>query len=295
MKPILAYVWQRRWCRLLVALTILCALPLLNSFVRQSIFGPTIDGIPWCEWEDYLRRSVHPDRSSPSWFERTLDKILPTKRMGGAVNLDTLAALPLYLHLAEDSDVKVRQEALGRMVHGYTYREHQSEIMPTYRRHLQDADPYCRLCAAEGIWNETKDREMIAVVLLLTDQAQASVHMSAGCLLAEMAGADPDLFEPLSKLAEDADLYVRIAAVSSMKHFGKRGVPVLRQALQDSAPYVRFCAITAASKLGQDALELTPLLRPFQKDPNPHVGRSAAHALYMIDPKQFPKPATWVD
>ena len=48
MKAALNYIWTHRWCRLVIGGSILCALPMLHPFVRQSIFGPTIDGIPWC-------------------------------------------------------------------------------------------------------------------------------------------------------------------------------------------------------------------------------------------------------
>ena len=294
MKAFLAYLWNRWSCRLLLAVAILCALPLLHPFARQTIFGPTIDGLPWCVWEDEVRFFANGGPDERSWLQKALEKIGLSKPPRLFLNLESRQALPLYLHLAEDGNVKVRQSSLGHL--SRLLEKDEAAILPAFRRHLEDADPCCRLIAAQCIWRATKDRAMIAVVLPLRDDADFFVRGSVTETLEEMGGTDPDLFDPMSRLVGDANPLVRNAAVRSMRHFGKRGVPILRQALLDADPQVRSSAIGAASELGDDGLELAPVLQELQKnDPRSWFQRDAAHALYKMAPKQFPKPATWID
>ena len=46
----------RRWLLgLLGAAALLFGVLMLHPYPRQSLFGPTIRGKPWCEWEDTVR------------------------------------------------------------------------------------------------------------------------------------------------------------------------------------------------------------------------------------------------
>ena len=67
MKRLLASFWQRRWCRALLWAAIAFGLACLHPFVRQSIFGPTIEGIPWCVWESRVRERANIDQPK-SWL-----------------------------------------------------------------------------------------------------------------------------------------------------------------------------------------------------------------------------------
>lgn len=287
MKPILSYVWQRRWCRLLVAMALLVALPMLHPFLRQSILGPKINGIPWCVWENAVRHAANPNRKQQSWLYQTLEKLHLRQ---GNVDLpdDAVSLWPIYVHLAEDADVEVRRHALKHLGwHGAS----RPEIVRSLRQHIKDADVRCRLSTAWGLWRMTKEEDVKVTVLPLVDHADNQIRREAVSLLSSMSRDMPALFDILSDLATDPDGHVRMSAIQSMPHFGRRGVPILRDAVRDSSLPVRHSAISAAGKLRKVGSELVPSLQVLQEDADPYIRLSAAHALHSIDPKRFAKPA----
>jgi HEAT repeat protein len=137
----------------------------------------------------------------------------------------------------------------------------------------------------------TKDIELKAIALPLLDHADANVRISAIRVLSEMAGDAPDLFDPLSKMMGESDWRVRVAVVSSMSYFGKRGLPVLQRGLGDPGREVRVYAVLSAGRLGKVAEELIPILLTLQNDPSPFFRDGVPRALHQIDPKRFAKPA----
>lgn len=285
MRSFFANLWQRRGRRLLCIGLIVAALPLLHPFVRQSTFGPKIDGIPWCVWDAEVRREAHAGEPR-SWFVQLMEK-LGLRDQSLAIDLDSRKLVPVLLHMAEDPDEKVRRVALDRLQRWH--KEHEEEITPVFERHLDDGDAHCRLNAAWGVWVTRKDPKAIPVVLPFKEHADPFVRACAIDLLAEAAALDPALFGTLAPLAEDSNPQVRRIAVRSMRHFGKRGMPILQRALTDNGPGVRMMAIFAAADLGKDAEELIPILQTFASDANYRL--QAAHALHKIDPKRFPGPA----
>jgi hypothetical protein len=289
MKALIAVVWQRRWCSFLAIVFALCTLPLLQPFVRQSIFGPTINGIPWCVWENEIR-AASSGVTEPSWFQRMMEKVGLFKREAHVLNLDSNAAMPVFRHLSDDGNVKVRRYALSMLS---SNGEDKHENLLIMRRHIQDDDPSCRLSAAHLIWQVEKDRAMIGLALALKDEPDLTVRRNACYLLNDMAEFDAALFEPMSKMVNDPDHVVRGTAINAMQHFGKRGVPILRVAMRDPIVYVRHRAIGAATQLGKDGAALFPDLLQLKTDADPYICRNAAHSLYIMDPKQFDKPATW--
>jgi hypothetical protein len=293
MKTLLANLWNRRWCRLLLAVTTLCALTLLHPFVRQSIFGPMIDGIPWCVWEEEVRRDAHPElRGLPrSWFYRQMEAIGVLKRQPdmGAGDLGGTVTLPLYLHLVNDGDVNVRRYALRRLAN----RPNPSgaEVLSICRQRLVDDDPEIRLFAAHGIWRATKEPEAQRIILGMLDDSDSALRWRTAKVLRSMAPEAPDLFEPLAKLTEDSESLVRHTAVWSMAHFGQRGLPILQTAYRDSDKGIRYIAVVATGQLKKDAEPLIPVLISLQADSDPQFRAAVTHALELIDPKRFAKPA----
>jgi hypothetical protein len=288
MKTLLACIWNRRWCRLLLAGMVLCGLPLLHPLVRQSLFGPKIDGIPWCVWESEVRIAADPQRQENLYYEVMKKLGLVNERHVG-LPPRTAESLPLYLQLAKDRDARVRRLALQQME--WMSNEHDSDILPTLRQSLQDDDPECRLLAAAGVWRTTKDVGMKAIALPLLEHADPKVRIAAVHVLSEMAGNAPELLEPLAKSMDDSDWRVRELVVSSLAHFGKRGLPILQRGLRDPAIRVRSFAVLTSGGLGKDAEELIPILLMLQNDPDPFFHRYVPKALHQIDPKRFAKPA----
>jgi HEAT repeat protein len=161
---------------------------------------------------------------------------------------------------------------------------------------LDDSDARCRLFAAQGAWWANKNRSAVEVMLPLLEDADPQVRYMAAFRLEDMAaGKDVDLFEPLAKACTDMNPVVRDGAVRSMRFFGKRAIPILREAMRDKEPTVRQRATWAASMLRGEGAPLYPDLQALQSDRDAGVRRDASHALYRMDSKRFAKPATWVD
>ncbi len=294
MKSLLLAIWKRRWCRLLGIAGLTCALPMLHPFIRQSIFGPQIDGVPWCVWEDEVRLAAHPGQKR-SWFFEKLEQfgLIPGRERFG-LGLNQASTLPISLHLADDGDPMVRAIALGSMLQ--CQQKHEGECEPVYRRHLQDDDPRCRMLALTGAWQTSRDIELKSVAIAMVNDPDEQVRQNAAWVLAEMAPLDRELFIPLSKLADDPNMHVRVGAIRSMCHFGKRGVPILRKALRDGDKNVRFTAIQSSVILSKDGEELIPVLLAMRdNDPDPSIRRFVQHGLFIMDPQRFAKPAAGVD
>jgi HEAT repeat protein len=290
MKSLLTYLWQRRWRFFLGAILALVCLPLLHPFVRQALFGPSINGIPWCVFEDAVRYRAHPERAEGSWLQRKLVKAGWIKAPAEPdAQLYKREAIPVLMHLAEDRDPLVRREALRLLE--YRQPEGNEHLLPLLHAHLQDSDSYCRLSAATGIWAIANDRDMTKVALPFLNDPDGDVRRRVASLLADMARKGSDLFDPLAKLLDDSDDGTRHYAVLAQRHFGKRGVPVLRKAMSDPNPQIRTAAIRTAADLGKDGAELIPELLALQNDPDRHVRRAAVEALHKMDPERFPTPA----
>jgi hypothetical protein len=290
MKSFFAYVWQRRWCRSLLWIALIVGLACVHPFVRQTLFGPKIDGIPWCVWENQVRLMVHGEAPKP-WFYALLEKIGLIQQERGAIDLNSKAALPLYLHLAGDNDPRVRFLALHQLTRDRNLRDAESEILPIMERLLKDDDPRCRLGAVYCIWRKTKDPELRHIVLPLVYHNDRDIRDEATVVLGEMAV--PETFELMAKLSEDPEKRIRQIAMPMMPKFGKRAIPILRKGLQDPDLVVRFAVIDHVGSLGKDAAELIPDLLAFENDDSgmPPIRRRVADLLPLIDPERFPASA----
>ena len=290
---------SRRW--LLVPLGIgvlLVALAMLHPYPRQLLFGPKIHGVPWCVWESQIRRAAAPAGSSYR-FLGALEDIGLLQRT--RLNSISPELLPIFLHLASDDNLHVRRFCLEslerRQLKAEFWRwseEDEALILPVMRQRLEDDDPACRLEAAQYLWLATGDREMIQVPLAYLDHPDPYVRRGACIVLCYLAPADPDkAFDPVVSMAWDSKsrMDVRTTAVQSLRHFGKRGLPMIRKALNDSAPDIRWAAMFAAREMGQDAKELVPTLLPMQNDTDPNVRWLVALTLSKLDPDRFPAPA----
>lgn len=289
MKALLSYVWQRRWCRSLLWVALVFGLACLHPFVRQSIFGPKIDDMPWCVWEGRVRAQAQRGDPKP-WFYQMLEKIGLLGADDWGISLESQAALPVYVHLADDNDPRVRRLALQMLGRHGNLPDATAEVLPILQRRLKDDDPRCRLHAAFGVWRATRDSELRHIALALVDHKDTEVRYVAVGLLCEMASQVPETFEPLAKLTEDRDLNTRFLAMYAMRSFGKRAIPVFRDGMKDSDSRIRCTAIIALATLRKDAAELIPDLLALRNDPNASVRESIAEVLPLIDPERFPPP-----
>src|SRR5437899_1810670 len=82
---------------------------LLNPFARQSVFGPKVDGLPLCYWQDSFRRYVDPDANRDSATTQ-LVRWLGCGHDHQAAGLPGkfADALPILLSLVDDPQPNVR-------------------------------------------------------------------------------------------------------------------------------------------------------------------------------------------
>jgi hypothetical protein len=293
--PALHRFLTRRWLLALFGIAaVLFGVAMLHPYPRQSLFGPKIDGVPWCVWESEIRRAATPGRSHP-WLLRLVEKMGLLKRPNVR---DNRTLLPVYLHLANDDDIDVRRFSLwslNRIDEGWRWsEEEEAEILPIVRQHLQDDDPACRMACAQYIWNASRAPEMIKIPLAYIDHPDPFIQRCARITLCYLAEGDLDAsFDPVVKLASDTKmkLDVRTTAVQTLRHFGKRGVPKLREAMSDPDSDVRWSALLAISWLPKGAEAFIPDLLAMQRDPEPVFRRRAAAMLTKIDANRFPAPA----
>jgi len=112
--PNLRRFLSRRWLLAFLGVAaLLFGLTMLHPYPRQSLFGPTIRGKPWCVWEDAVRRYIHREDYENSWQAKVM-------RWFGVKHddltredlLENEEMLPLLLQLADDPNRKVRREVL---------------------------------------------------------------------------------------------------------------------------------------------------------------------------------------
>jgi hypothetical protein len=280
----------RRWRRLLLIYAagpaFLFALAMLHPYPRQNLFGPKIDGVPWCVWESSIRRSVHHQE-----FERPLsEKLLlwvGIEPLPMDVNTDTLddeRFLPLLVQLANDRDPAVRYavlEWLGRLPN--LAQEATVEVL---RAAFNDPESGNRISAAIGLWRITKDDG--AVALLVRELADTSHPRYVAMRQFEnICEETPRFAHHLIPLAKDPDPWIRSHAIRHVYLLRKAAVPILIVGLQDEDREVRISAASAAWSLGEDAASAAPALERLLEDSDRKARRTAGLALRKIDPVRF--------
>ena len=113
MKTIFLTLWKPPCRRVIGVCFFLCASILLIPPLRQTIFGPKIDGIPVCIWEHQIRNNIMRSQARP-WYYTALEKagVIDSRRGWISYSPDLL---PVMVTLAEDGDVEIRREILWRM------------------------------------------------------------------------------------------------------------------------------------------------------------------------------------
>src|SRR4051794_2425271 len=90
--------WQRR-AVLYGALLLVVALVLLNPYARQSLFGPTVRGLPLCYWQDEFRMAFDRQAYESSGLTRLMAALGLRKSLVGLNVPSAPDMLPVYLSL----------------------------------------------------------------------------------------------------------------------------------------------------------------------------------------------------
>ena len=278
--------------RLLFALfgisPLLFGLAMLHPYPRQSLFGPTIRGKPWCVWEAEVRRFVQREEYEKTLYEKTLRWMgVKHEPMDDADLFDHAEMLPLLLHLTSDADPVVRRGVLKQF---FWRRNLQDEsAAPTLRARLDDVDPHCRIEAAMALANiEPKERAFPVLVRILDDPgSQSDYRIDAMRAFAYMV--DDAFFDTFVSYAKDADPNIRSKVMFTLPRFGNKALPTLLRGAEDPQIWIRRDAIQSLGVLGPDAKEAVPVLERCLSDKDKNVRADTLDALAAIEPERFQK------
>ncbi len=221
-----------RWWTLALGSAVLgiCTFLLVDPYHRQMLCGPAPDGIPWCVWEDAVRRDARsddvPKQKQDSWFRKKLIAvgILRSHELAHGVPLE------IYHYLADDSDAHVRNHVLKQLAHRVD-----PYSITIIKRHLADDDASCRLTASKGyIWSLSKSRNQQDVRTLVRpflDHEHPEVRSLAAWLQIEIATCKQDILDLLPKFPKDKD--VRKAAAIRLAELARN-----RQEAEDALSVV---------------------------------------------------------
>ena len=195
--------------------------------------------------------------------------------------------LPLVVALLDDSDAQVRAELRRNIAWFPSLRDRSA--LPALRAMLNDGnlEGAYRFTAATAIWRIDKDEQVLRWIVKQLDHANPDVRELAMGSVASLCDDAPELFPQVVAHAKDANRHVRYKALSAMVHFGKKGMPILVDAMKDSDPLMRGWAVAIVEHMGADATTAVPVLETLMTDTDPGVASQARVALQRIDPVRY--------
>jgi hypothetical protein len=310
--------WLRRGC-LYSPLVVVIGLLLLHPFSRQWVFGPKIDGMPLCYWQEQLR--IHADRQAYNESLATRVAIwLGVAQPAYAVAFPTDPdCARVALSLVDDRNPKVRARMAWML-------DHSPEAQKALLQLLNDSNPIVRSAGAQKFAAVAQQpigsREMARLTEML-DDSDSDCRISAACAVARHAKGmspraeavlraglkDPAVRTRMDALAglcrhakempgsfahvldciqNDGSVVVRNTGAAQVAGFGRVAVPLLVRLLDDTNEIVRQNACNSLGALGDDAREALPALVRRSGDPVTSVRQAAGAALTKIDPEQYP-------
>jgi HEAT repeat protein len=263
---------SRRWLLgFLAAAALLFGLAMLHPYPRQALFGPAIRGKPWCVWEAEVRRFVTRTKRHDLFSDRVRHWLGEEEDHPNVREIfDDAEMLPLLLVLTEDADADVRETTISAIARFRSL--HDKSALPVLHKHLVADDPYFRIVAAWTIWQIDRDQRVIPLILrdyydpgdykqwsdwpvLIWLHARPS---PASGLIDQDFGPNDELFPLITAYARDLSPQMRASVMQSMRHFDKKGVPILVEGLADKDIEVRNAAARALKWLGPEAIKAAP-------------------------------------
>jgi HEAT repeat protein len=266
---------------------ILFGVMMLFPYPRQSLFGPTIRGKPWCEWEDAIR-SNHAERgdgplADVMMFLRRF--VFPEpEQMADAELFDHPEMLPLVIALLDDPSPSVRGACIFA-IEIYPNIQDASAV-PALTKRFEDDVLKNRLEAGIALWRVNKDRRIVPVCTDLLKNGNADERFAATNSVSRLGADFPELFPHVAAHAKDANPLIRQNVMYAMDQFGSKGVPILVTGLKDANAGVRHTAVAGLYSLGPVAKDAAPALEACFGDADSYVAGVARAALRRIDPKR---------
>jgi HEAT repeat protein len=262
------------------------SLAMLHPYPRQSLFGPTIRGKPWCVWEGQVRWNLDWEQHERTRWAKTMRwfGVAPVT-MDDAELFDHPDMAPLLLHMTRDADPAVRRGVTSQFFWHKNLQD--KSAVPILRERLDDTDPDCRIEAAMALAVIDADVSVVPVLVRILEDPRSWHRYNAVRALAYIAHGNDVAFDALRRYAKDPDHEIRQEIMFNLFRSGKKGVPTLLQALDDPTYIVRQTALQSLCTIGPDAKDAVPVLQKRLDHPNKEARDFAAEALSAIEPERF--------
>ena len=277
---------RRQLVSLFAVAALLFGLAMLHPYPRQSLFGPTIRGEPWCVWEDAIRRHAHWDKYEKTTWAIAMRRLgVKETRPDFRELFDNEEMLPLLLELMEDPDPVIRQRVLKQF---YWHKKLQDKCaLPRLRARLADDDVLCQIEAACAIRAIEPAENVYPLLLRILDDPQSRHRFEAMRALTYMASSNSLAFDAMTGYVNDPSPKVRADLMYEIYRLGVRGIPTLAQGVKDPDASVRKAAVFGLECLApEDKNAIAPIARCYN-DPDKNVRLAAREALRTFDPELF--------
>lgn len=118
----------------------------LSPYHRQLFFGPKIQGLPLCVWQDYFREASHRSELEQSSVMGFVSRILPERQKVHWDELTCSEKQRLLFSLKSDGDVWVRKQVVRSLAD-----LDDATALQEWRRFLVDRDGDVRSLAMDRI------------------------------------------------------------------------------------------------------------------------------------------------
>ncbi len=281
--PRFQHLLSRRWLfAFLGVASLLLGLAMLHPYPRQSLFGPKIRGKPWCFWEAQVRHHVQREKFEKTPWARSMHwlRIAPTE-MDSAELFNHAEMLPLLLHLINDPNPAMRRGVASQFF--WHAKLQDKSAVPSLRARLDDVDSRCRIEAAMALTQIEPGERNFRVLLQILDDPTSDSRFAAMDAMRFMV--NDEFFDTFVGYAKHGDPSIRSQVMFTLYRFGKKGVPMLVQGLNDPILAVRRDAMESLGAI--DAKEAVPALERLLNDKDVSVRTAAVAALASIEPERF--------
>lgn len=279
---------KTKWALRLLASLLLTAAGILwlSPYHRQLLFGPRIQGIPICAWQEHVRRQLRPSLANDSFLDRIREWFLAKSTIGEEWRkLGDLDKAQVYLSMIDDPDNTLRKEIAISLQN--LNPDHAEAVVV---RLLDDPDDSVRDATAGS--NRFTPAASAKLEELL-NHVDASKRAFAVKHLTLSHGRDKRSLDLLAGMLNDADATVRATVAEAMAQWrgrrmaGEYAQHVLAQ-LKDADAKCRIEAAYAAWCMGRNVTDAVPVLSNELKNPDETMRLAAARHLQSMRKDALP-------
>ena len=274
--------------RLLLILLFLLLIPagilVISPYPRQLVFGPKIQGVPLCAWQEEVRRRHRPDDDSTfsttflSWFRTGHTDLKWT-------SLSEEEKERVYLTLLDDGVTEVRKNVAEALAWSYSPR-----VIPALVQLIDDSEKTIRDQAVDALCLRGREaRSGLPKYVGLLGHSDGERRRQAVNLISSVKPRTKESLDLLTQALNDSDSKVR----SEVRHcfaswnwahsrVGKHALPRLREDFDSSDPMVRLEAAEAVWNIRRSEQEVLPVFRQVMQHAGAAIRRSALERLWRL-------------